>query len=150
VRTMKTLLDMARAKVHSDAELCRLIDIKPPNLVEIRQGKRAVSAEQAAALCDVLELSGEECREWVAVAMIENPKNARCADRLRRALFACWVLGVAALMQPIDAQARSGAYTARVDVLYIVAHWLRWLTQPLRCALRAQYGCRMGRAAPTA
>lgn len=131
MRSMKTLLDLARAKVHSDAELCRLAGIKPPNLVAIRKGERAVSAEQAAALCDVLELSGDECREWVAVSLIENPKNAGCADRLRRALFACWVAGVAALLPLNDAQARSAGYTARVDCLYIVAHWLRrWLSLP--------------------
>jgi hypothetical protein len=56
-----------------------------------------MTPEIVAALCDVLELPGEECREYVALAVIENPKNAGKAEMLRRALFACWVLGVGSL-----------------------------------------------------
>ena len=131
MKTMEPLIALGRAKVHSDAELCRAVGLKPPHLVEIRKGVRALSAENAAALCDLLGMSGDECREWVAVCLIENPKNADRAGMLRRALFACWALGVALQLAPNDAQARSGAYTARVDGIYIVAHWLRrWLCFP--------------------
>jgi DNA-binding transcriptional regulator YdaS (Cro superfamily) len=124
---------MARAKVHTDRELADRLGIKPPNLTEMRQGRRAVSPETVAALCDVLQLSGEEAREWLAIAVIENPKNASKAELLKRALFACWALGVAALMQQTnDAQARtvearenlidtSTGYECVTNRLYIVA-----------------------------
>ena len=73
---------------------------------EWRTGKRAITAESAAALCDYLGLSGEEAREWVALAIVQNPTNAARKGMLERALFACWVLGVGSLMSlPNDAKA---------------------------------------------
>jgi transcriptional regulator with XRE-family HTH domain len=134
--TVKTLLDMGRVKCGTDAELGRRIGFTRAQIADMRSGRKPVSPETVALLCDVLEVSGDECREWVAVSLIENPKNATCADRLRRALFACWVAGVAALMPLNDAQARSGAYTARVDSLYIVAHWWRRWTRKAKAALQ--------------
>jgi len=130
MRSVKTLLDLARVKCGTSAELGRRIGASKTQMADFAAGRQPISPERVAMLCDVLELSGDECREWVAVSMIENPKNAGCADRLRRALFACWVLGVAALMQPIDAMAKNAAYMGRVDVLYIVAHWIRRLLRP--------------------
>lgn len=124
---VKTVLDMARVQCETDAELGRRIDFTRAQLADMRSGRKAVSPENVALLCDVLELSGDECREWVAVSLIENPKNATCADRLRRALLACWVAGVDALLTPNDAPARSADYMDRVDGLYIVAHWWRQL-----------------------
>lgn len=120
--SVKTLLDLGRAKCVTDAELGRRTGLTRAQIADMRAGRKPVSPETVAMLCDVLELSGEECREWVAVSLVENPKNADCADRLRRALFACWVLGVGALLAPNDALARSAAYTAPVDGIYIVAH----------------------------
>jgi hypothetical protein len=63
-----------------------------------RSGARPMSAETAALLADILELPGEEAREWMAVAVIENPKNASRVEVLKRALFACWVLGAGSLL----------------------------------------------------
>src|ERR1043165_2129215 len=106
MKSLETLLDMARAKVHSDAELARRIGLVPQDLNAIRRGKRPVSPEIATALCDLLQLPGDEAREWVAIAIIENPKNASRAEMLKRALFACWAVGVATLLAlPTDAQA---------------------------------------------
>jgi len=144
MRQMKTLIDMARAKFTSDAELARALNVPPNHIPEWRGQRRAVSAETAAALCDVLQLSGEECREWVAIAILENPKNSSRAEMLKRALFACWVVGVASLMQPKDASAKnaesastdiidlSNAYRFVTNSLYIVTHWmLRLFKEPL-------------------
>lgn len=127
--SVKTLLDMGRVKCVTDAELGRRAGLSRSQIADMRSGRLTMSPENVAALCDVLELTGEECREWVAVSIIENPKNASCADKLRRALFACWVAGVGTLMTPNDATATSGAYTARVNSLYIVARWLLALTR---------------------
>jgi len=85
--SVKTLVDLCRVRCGTDAELARRLGVSPSHITDWRKGARPMRGESAAALCDVLELSGEETREWVAVAMIENPKNAgRCA-MLRRALF---------------------------------------------------------------
>ena len=107
MKSAKLLIDMCREKVGTDAELARRIGVKHHHLLEYRKGERALSPETVAALCDVLQLRGEECREWIAFAMIENPKNAGKASMLRRALFACWAAGVAAQLtiNPTPAQA---------------------------------------------
>ena len=136
--SVKTLLDLAKAKYLTDAAVGRAIGASHTQMADYRAGRKTLSPETVASLCDALELSGDECREWVAVSMIENPKNEAIAAKLRRALFACWAIGVAALMQPNEATARSGAYPARVDCLYIVAHWMRrWLFPLAGPALRA-------------
>jgi len=87
---------------------------------EWRTGKRALSAETAVVICDYLGMSGEEAREWVAVAIIENPKNASRVELLRRALFACWVLGVGTLATlPQDAKTRTENTTeTAIEVTY--------------------------------
>lgn len=64
-----------------------------------RSGKEPMSAESAALLADVLELDGDDARQLVALAIIDNPKNHAKRERLRRALFACWALGVAFALQ---------------------------------------------------
>jgi DNA-binding Xre family transcriptional regulator len=142
MKSVKLLIEMARAKVHSDAELARRIGVKPQDMLVMKNGQRPLSPETVAALCDVLQLSGEEAREWVALAVIENPKNAGRVEMLRRALFACWALGVAApTLHTTDAQAmpsiervstldKSSSYVERTHGLYIVMHRLvlmaRW------------------------
>jgi len=152
--TVQTLINLASAKCGTDAELGRRAGLSRSQIADFRSGKKAVSPETVALLCDVLDLSGDECREWVAVSIIENPKNASCAEKLRRALFACWVAGVGTLTTANDAQATTGGYMARVDSLYIVAHWLRLLFAPLRVmpgALRAPVitASRMGGLPPS-
>lgn len=139
VKTVQTLIDMARARVGTDAALARRLGVPGHHPHEWRKGLRAVTPEVAAALCDVLELTGEEAREWVAVAIVENPKNAGKVELLKRALFACWVLGVGALFTTNDAKATEAgvsmtpstecqapsSYGCVTSVLYIVARWLR-------------------------
>ena len=123
MKSLETLLDMARAKVHSDAELARTIGVERQALHEMRRGKRAISPETVTALCDVLQLPGDEAREWVAIALIANPKNASRAEMLKRALFAYWVAGVAILLtHATDAQANQWGRGNPIDAIYIVAH----------------------------
>ena len=123
MKSAKLLIDMAREKVHSDAELARLLGITRMNLYEMKTGRRSISPETATALCDVLQLPGDEAREWVAIAIIENPKNASRVDLLKRALFACWVAGVAILLtHATDAQANQWGRGNPIDAIYIVAH----------------------------
>lgn len=102
---LQLLIDMAREKVGTDAALCRRLGVPGHHVNEWRKGTRAMSPECVAMLCDVLQLTGEEAREWVAIALIENPKNAGKAELLRRALFACWALGAALVPLPKDAKA---------------------------------------------
>lgn len=146
MKTVRTLIDLARAKVHTDRELADLLGVKPTVLSELRSGQRVLSPEAVAALCDVLQLPGEECQAWIAQSLIENPKNKDKLAMLRRALFACWALGVAALTsQPTDAQARteeqgiptidtSRGYVPGTDCLHIVARHLRRSFNALRQA----------------
>jgi transcriptional regulator with XRE-family HTH domain len=110
VKSVRTLIDLARAKVHTDRELAKRLTVHHVALAEMKSGKRAISPETAAALCDILQLPGDEAREWIALAIIENPKNASRAELLKRALFACWALGVVAAPSTImmnDAEAKS-------------------------------------------
>lgn len=170
MRNVKTLIDMASAKCGTDAALARSIGVSRSNIADMKSGLRPVSPETVAALCDVLQLSGEECREWVAVAIIENPKNSSRAEMLRRAFFALWVLGVGICTSAMnDARALTGAsmkttsaamgctdrrYLSLTDGLYIVAHWV-WskVKQPRRprvvarrfpLALQAPFGWAFG------
>jgi DNA-binding transcriptional regulator YdaS (Cro superfamily) len=139
VKQVSTLIAMARAKVHTDRELAALVGVSPTVLAEWKSGVRPISPESVVSLCDVLQLTGEEAREWVALAIIENPKNASKSTMLRRALFACWALGVVApMLTPKDAPAmtaeagklsidRTERYVSVTHPLYIVAHLLRLL-----------------------
>jgi plasmid maintenance system antidote protein VapI len=112
MKSIQLLIDLAREKAHgNEAELARSLGIPLHHPHEWRTGKRNVTAETAAALCDYLGLSGEEAREWVAIAIIQNPKNAARKQMLERALFVCWVLGVGSLLS-LPNDARAGSETA--------------------------------------
>jgi transcriptional regulator with XRE-family HTH domain len=160
VKSVKLLLDLCHEKCGSDAEVARRVGVPRSHVAMWRSGVRPVSAETAALLADILELPGEEAREWMAVAVIENPKNASRVEVLKRALFACWVLGGASLVTLFlaapgmawSAVSRTetrttnalGVYTSVTDSPIIVAHLVtlavrrlvRWLhllmTAPLR------------------
>jgi transcriptional regulator with XRE-family HTH domain len=134
--TVKTLIDMCRVKCSTDAEVARRLGVPRSHITDWRKGARPISGESVAALCDLMELSGEEAREWVAVAMIENPKNRERAAMLRRALFGCWALGVAALGTPNDAKARNADYTDRASGQSIHRRALRALRTRWADALR--------------
>jgi hypothetical protein len=110
MKSVKTLIDSAAAKCGSDAELARRVGavlsttVPRNHVADWRAGRRPISPETVIALCDVLDLPGEECQEWVAISIVENPKNASRVEVLKRALFACWALGVVSPVMPsIDA-----------------------------------------------
>jgi DNA-binding Xre family transcriptional regulator len=144
MKSVKTLIDMAAQRCGSDAELARRIGDDRANIAKMRNGRRPVSPETVVLMCDVLELPGEECQEWVAISIIENPKNASRLEVLKRALFACWVLGGASLVTlslaapgtAWSAGSRTetratdglGAYRDVTHAMNLVAHLLRrWL-----------------------
>lgn len=106
MRTLKTLIDEAAALCYGQSALARKLGVHPNVVHEWKVGKRAVTPETVAELCDLLELDGEEARRLAAVAVAENPKNARKAHVIRRAFFVCWALGVGLTLQAGDAQAR--------------------------------------------
>lgn len=121
---VRTLLDKAREIVPTDAALARILNMKPPNLVEAKTGKRHLTAEQIARLCDLLRLSGEEARLWLAQSAIERAQEGEAKSLMARAFFRWWGLGVVfALITTAPNDASEGqARTGGIDDLYIVAH----------------------------
>ena|SRR5207253_2630405 len=81
------LIAMAREKVHTDGELAQRIGCHPVALAQTKAGKRPVTPETVCELCEVVGLPGEEAREWVALSVIDNPKNEKRRARLSRILF---------------------------------------------------------------
>lgn len=112
--TLKEAFELGSEKAGSDRALSAAMGVTYNDVHMWRTGKKPISPEAAALLADVLQLGGEEARALVAQAICENPKNAQKAQRLRRALFACGVLGVVASPGAIDVG-------QPVDHLYIVA-----------------------------
>lgn len=172
MKSVKTLIDLAATRCGSDAELARRIGVQRSIIAEMRSGARAISPEAVVLMCDVLELPGEECQEWVAISLIENPKNASRVEVLKRALFACWVLGVGSLFTlfigapgtawsaertPIATHATRQGYNLLTDRSIIVADAIsramrRLLALMARGILRAttQTGARDHHPKPTA
>lgn len=95
MKHVKQLVDLCVKKCSSEAELARRLGVHYQVINDYRHGRRAVSPEVVGLMCDVLELSGDEAREWLAISIIENPKNSSRAEVLRKAFFALWVAGVA-------------------------------------------------------
>lgn len=73
---VKDLIARASDLCQGDARLARRIGKSPTQIADMRSGRLAITPETVALLCDVLQLSGEECRELAAQAVCENPKNA--------------------------------------------------------------------------
>lgn len=108
MRSVDSLLREAVDKCGSQAELGRRIGTSGTAINAMVKGDRPISAETVALVCDVLELPGEEVQRLVALAIIGNAKNAGKRERLRKAFFGCWVVGVFAatlLTGPQDARA---------------------------------------------
>lgn len=108
MKHVKELVDLCVKKCSSEAELARRIGVHYQVINDMRHGRRAISPETVGLLCDVLELSGDEAREWLAISVIENPKNSSRAEVLRKAFFALWVGGVAlGAVLPTESKAKS-------------------------------------------
>lgn len=123
MRTVQTLIDEAAAFCSGRTALARRIDVDPAQITKWANRTEPISPESVALLCDVLQLSGEETRRLAALAIVENPKNARKAERLRRAFFVSWAIGVgfAPLAIPREGEAIAQGYEdATGDRLHIV------------------------------
>jgi DNA-binding transcriptional regulator YdaS (Cro superfamily) len=125
MQTVQRLFRDAVAKCGTQAELARRLNVTPPNLHGMITGTRPTTPETVAALCDVLELPGDECRQMIAAAIIENPKNERRRGMLRRALFRCGATGGVALLAYLAAASITYPNGLTLNSLYIVAHLLR-------------------------
>jgi len=151
VKSVQRLIDQARDKVGTDAELARQLGIPSGNLAHMRSGVRTVSPEMVGLLCNLLELPGEEAREWLAIAVLENPKNSSRVEVFRKAFFACLVstvvpLGISpdyAKSQPMDDAQKT--VMAEVDKREIVKlpnslsiHWRRLVAGLGRLLLRVR------------
>lgn len=133
MKSVQVLIDDAVKMCGSEAELARRLGVDFQNVNAWHKGRRVMSPETVTAICDVLGLPGEETRQWVALALIENPKNKDKSEMLKRALFACWLAGVTSLCAfQTDARATTntsspGIYRGMsvIDTIYIVASWTR-------------------------
>lgn len=158
--SVEVLMDNAIALCKTEAELARRTGglLTQQQINDMRKGRKTISPETVAILCDVLQLPGEEARQWLALAVVENPKNAGKAEVLKRALFACWLAGVVSLCAfQSDARATGSTnshaiYKANriIDTLYIVVNWthrkLRRLVRRWMSARTRQEACRAGSA----
>jgi len=107
VKTVQALIDLARDKVHTNAALARELGVPATHIPGFRSGDRPVSPETVAKLCALLQLSPEEAREWLAVSLIENPKNSSRAEVLRKAFFASSLGALAvSFLSPTNADAQ--------------------------------------------
>jgi plasmid maintenance system antidote protein VapI len=93
MRTVETLIDEAVELCKGQAGLARRLGWTPQDVHTLVKGKRAVTPETVALLCDVLELPGEEAQRLAALAVIANAKNAPIREVLRRAFFGLSVAG---------------------------------------------------------
>lgn len=108
MKTVQSLIAKAREKVHTDRELAASLGIHPPELNDMKKGKRPISPEMVAALCTLAEVSADDAREWLAVSLIENPKNSSRAEVLRKAFFASSIGALAlSLISGKDADAQT-------------------------------------------
>lgn len=95
MRSVQTLIDEAVNFCQGQAELARRVGMTRQDIQHMQAGKRTVTPETVALICDVLELSGEEARRLAAEAIVANPKNADRREVLRRAFFVGLATGAA-------------------------------------------------------
>lgn len=157
-----SLLDKAAKVCGSYSALAHRIGMSQPDIPAMRSGRRPISPETVAALCDVLGIAGDEARRLAAIAVIDAPKNRHKAQALRRVFFACWALGVVAAPQADAAPTghqqptmyrssnRRTARTARRPPLACATRPHSGLTPgPLRGGLRPVSGRARGGLIPT-
>jgi hypothetical protein len=111
MRTVKTLLDEAAAACGGYAALGRRIDKTGPQLSDMKAGREPITPETVGLLADVLELPAEEARRLAALAVVENPKNRRHVEALRRGFFVCLALGAVTSVTTGEAMAHATHFT---------------------------------------
>lgn len=122
----QTLIDKASKVCGSDAELARRIGVYPPDISNLRAGKRELSPEMAALIADV---AGLDPQQAVIDAVIERNKTGQKAEQIRQILGKATAAGAAAMLlffygAPLFSA--MGIEAPELTVLYIVL-----------CALRA-------------
>ena len=133
-----TLIDKARARGLSDAAIARAMGLTPGNLCDALAGRRSLPPEAVALLADEL---GEDAREAAAHQMVRNAKAPK-RERLARALFGCWVVGVACLATT-DATGKASDLT-----VYTLSRIAARLAARLRQLTAGFHGARNAAAAP--
>lgn len=97
MKDVRVLIDLARDLVGTDAELARKTGLTRMQINDMRAGRKPVSPETVALLCQVLKLDGEKAREWLAISVVSNPKNAEKVGVLRKAFFVTSAVGAVLL-----------------------------------------------------
>ncbi|WP_374676438.1 helix-turn-helix domain-containing protein [Ideonella sp.] len=115
MRTVESLLDEAIDVCHGQAELARRLGTSAPAITEMKKGTRPISPETVALLADVVGIPGEEAQRLAALAVIGAAKNASKREKLRRAFFGCWVVGVVALLTTLTPQPSTASDDTRVS-----------------------------------
>lgn len=132
-----SLIDEAAKKCGGQAALARHLHKSPSQVSEWRAGTEPLSPETVGLLCELVDMDPDESRRLALTAVVENPKNADKRERLRRAFFASWGLGVALALQtaaPTDAMAakiNATDYTL-CFVAQLLTRAVRWLSRARR------------------
>lgn len=109
--SLKSAIDAGADLCTTRRALAARIGMTESNLGSVLAGRRPMPSRAVAELADVLQLDGDEARELLALAEVENPANASAAARMRAVLFACWVVGGAALSGVLAAVQNWTVYT---------------------------------------
>jgi len=132
MKSVQLLLDLGREKVGTDTELARRMGLTPQNLAGVRAGRRNMTIVHVAAVCDLLQLSGQEAREWYARIAVEQETEPSKVNLLKRALFACWALGVGVSLSTITTNdAQASVADASMTISTDGGKWSRPLLTPL-------------------
>lgn len=137
MESLRSLIDEAARVCGGYAALARALETTPQRVDQWKHGKRPITPETVALMCDLMQLPGEEARRLAALAIIENPKNAERAGVLRRAFFVCLATGGVALPQLFGTTSHEGSDRRTVDTAIIVACLLLWHYAHRRWALQS-------------
>jgi transcriptional regulator with XRE-family HTH domain len=128
--TPTDLLARARQLGHSDAELARRIGVHRSYLSQVSLGQVKLSPEAAILLADI---AGVDPHDALIGTIVANQRDPEKAERLKKALFVCWVLGVALTFHPDDAAASTEQASSFAGQN---THRAQWLTQMLHALIR--------------
>lgn len=95
MRTLQTLIDECARICDGQNALAERLGVSKGRVSDWRHGRRQVTPEVLAHLCEIAEVPGDEARELLAEVECENPKHAGSREVMRRAFFACLVAGAA-------------------------------------------------------
>lgn len=114
------LIDKAREKCHSDAELARRLGVSKALLSMMRKRQREVTPDIAALLADI---AGEDARQAVVDAVIERAAGTERGLMLREILGKALRAGAAGALAISYSVPLMNAMETIVNRLYIVSSW---------------------------